>query len=41
MLTPNKQYQELKDTYLFNTIYRKTDEYRQSHPDKKIYLIVS
>ena len=39
MLTPNKQYQELKDTYLFNTIYRKTDEYRQSHPDKKIYLM--
>ena len=26
MLTPNKQYQELKDTYLFNTIYRKTDD---------------
>ena len=27
MLTPNMRYAELKDSYLFNTIYRKTDEY--------------
>lgn len=37
MLTPNMHYSELKDSYLFNTIYRKTAEYRSSHPDKKIY----
>lgn len=27
MLTPNMRYAELKDSYLFNTIYRKTDAY--------------
>ena len=27
MLKPNTRYKELKDTYLFNTIYRKTNEY--------------
>ena len=37
MLTPNMHYSELKDSYLFNTIYRKTAEYQNSHPDKKIY----
>lgn len=37
MLTPNMHYSELKDSYLFNTIYRKTAEYQSSHPDKKIY----
>lgn len=29
-------YTELKDTYLFNTIYRKTDEYLAAHPDKHV-----
>ena len=37
MLTPNMHYSELKDSYLFNTIYRKTAEYQSSHPDEKIY----
>ncbi len=27
MLTPNVRYKELKNTYLFNTIYRKTSDY--------------
>ena len=26
MLTPNVRYKELKNTYLFNTIYRKTSD---------------
>ena len=29
-------YTELKDTYLFNTIYRKTDEYLAAHPGKHV-----
>lgn len=29
-------YTELKDTYLFNTIYRKTDEYLAAHPGKRV-----
>lgn len=37
MLKPNMHYSELKDSYLFNTIYRKTAEYQTAHPDKKIY----
>lgn len=37
MLTPNAHYSELKDSYLFNTIYRKTAEYQNAHPDKKIF----
>ena len=37
MLTPNSRYNDLKDTYLFNTIYRKTNEYLQKNPDKKVY----
>ena len=37
MLKPNKRYADLKDTYLFNTIYRKTNEYLESNPDKKVY----
>ena len=36
MLKPNTHYAELKDTYLFNTIYRKTNEYLAANPDKKI-----
>ena len=37
MLKPNRRYGELKDTYLFNTIYRKTSEYLEANPDKKVY----
>ena len=37
MLKPNKRYSELKDSYLFNTIYRKTNEYLSENPDKKVY----
>ena len=36
MLKPNTRYKELKDTYLFNTIYRKTNEYLQANPDKQV-----
>lgn len=36
MLKPNARYKELKDTYLFNTIYRKTNEYLAANPDKKV-----
>ena len=36
MLKPNTRYNELKDTYLFNTIYRKTNEYLAANPDKKV-----
>ena len=36
MLTPNMRYAELKDSYLFNTIYRKTDEYLAAHPSKQV-----
>lgn len=37
MLTPNSRYAELKDSYLFNTIYRKTDAYLSENPGKKIF----
>ena len=37
MLKPNKRYQDLKDTYLFNTIYRKTNEYLEKNPGKTVY----
>lgn len=37
MLKPNMRYAELKDSYLFNTIYRKTDAYLVEHPDKKVF----
>lgn len=36
MLKPNTRYKELKDTYLFNTIYRKTNEYLEANPDKNV-----
>ena len=36
MLTPNIRYQELKDTYLFNTTYRKTKEYLDANPNQKV-----
>ena len=36
MLKPNMRYAELKDSYLFNTIYRKTDAYLAEHPGRKV-----
>lgn len=36
MLKPNVRYAELKDSYLFNTIYRKTNEYLTKNPGKKV-----
>ena len=36
MLKPNIRYSQLKDSYLFNTIYRKTNEYLAANPDKKV-----
>lgn len=35
-MKPNMHYTELKDTYLFNTIYRKTDEYLVAHPGEHV-----
>lgn len=35
-MKPNMNYTELKDTYLFNTIYRKTDEYLAAHPGEHV-----
>ena len=37
MLKPNTRYADLKDSYLFNTIYRKTNEYQAANPDKQIF----
>lgn len=36
MLKPNTRYNDLKDTYLFNTIYRKTNEYLEANPGKQV-----
>lgn len=36
MLTPNMRYADLKDSYLFNTIYKKTDAYLSAHPGEKV-----
>ena len=35
-MKPNMHYTELKDTYLFNNIYRKTDEYLAAHPGEHV-----
>lgn len=35
-MKPNLHYTELKDTYLFNTIYRKTDEYLAANPGERV-----
>lgn len=35
-MKPNMHYTELKDTYLFNTIYRKTDEYLAAHKSERV-----
>lgn len=37
MVKPNIRYSALTNSYLFNTIYRKTSEYAALHPNKKIY----
>lgn len=37
MLKPNKRYNDLKDSYLFNTIYRKTNEYLEAHPGEEVF----
>lgn len=36
MLKPNTRYSQLKDSYLFNTIYRKTNEYLQANPGQRV-----
>ena len=36
MLKPNMRYAEMNDSYLFNTIYRKTDAYLAEHPGQKV-----
>ena len=36
MLKPNTRYAELKDSYLFNTIYRKPAAYLTAHPGAKV-----
>lgn len=36
MLKPNIRYKELNDSYLFNTIYRKTNEYLEANPGEKV-----
>lgn len=38
-MKPNMHYTELKDTYLFNTIYRKTDEYLAAHPGEHVFKL--
>lgn len=37
MLKPNARYADLKDSYLFNTVYRKTAEYLAANPKRKVY----
>nr|WP_300566129.1 LL-diaminopimelate aminotransferase [uncultured Acetatifactor sp.] len=37
MLKPNTRYGDLKEAYLFNTIYRKTNEYLISNAGKKVF----
>ena len=32
----NEHYFELKDSYLFATVGRKTAEYKKAHPDKDV-----
>ncbi len=36
MLKPNTRYAQLKKSHLFNTIYRKTDEYLKANPGNKV-----
>lgn len=37
MLVPNKNYSELKESYLFYGIAKKTQEYTEKNPDKHLY----
>ena len=37
MITPNKNYANLKDSYLFYYIARKTKAYLEKNPDKHLY----
>ncbi len=37
MITPNKNYQNLKDSYLFYNIAQKTKKYLENNPDKYLY----
>ena len=37
MLTPNKNYANLKDSYLFYNISQKVKAYQQAHPDAHLY----
>lgn len=37
MLTPNRHYAALKDSYLFYHIAQKVNAYRVAHPDSKLY----
>ncbi len=37
MLTPNRHYAQLKDSYLFYHIAQKVNAYRTAHPDAKLY----
>ena len=36
MLKPNRRYEEIKDSDLFKTISRKTNEYLKENPDKRV-----
>ena len=37
MITPNKHYSDLKDSYLFYNIAQKTKAYLEKNPDKHLY----
>ena len=37
MITPNKHYGDLKDSYLFYNIAQKTKAYLEKNPDKHLY----
>ena len=39
MIKPNRNYNLLKESYLFSNIYKKTAEYSGKHPDKHIYVL--
>ena len=39
MLQPNKNYANLKDSYLFYNIAQKTKAFQEEHPDKKLFRL--
>ena len=39
MLTPNGNYRNLKDSYLFFGISKKVEAYRKAHPDLPLYRL--